>query len=124
MNKDLITSLAWAGGIIVVALAASAARGLGYIDHETTIRIVLGVTGLMIASLGNRIPKTFVPGENARKARRVTAWSMVISGLVYAAAFIFAPIMTAVLVGCGAIIIGMAVTFGYCLALRNQARGA
>ena len=124
MNKDLINSLAWGGGILILALAASLARNLGYIDQETTIRIVLGATGLMIASFGNRIPKTFAPGAGARKAQRVAAWSMVISGLVYAGAFVFAPVTTAVVVGCGAVIFGMAVTFGYCLALRDRAKAA
>ena len=124
MNKDLINSLAWGGGIVVLALGASLARELGYIDQDTTLRIVLGATGLMIASFGNRIPKTFVPSVCARKAQRVAAWSMVVSGLVYAAAFIFAPLMTAVLVGCSAVILGMAVTFGYCLSQRNRAGAA
>lgn len=124
MNREVIGSLAWGGGIVVLALAASLARSLGYIDQETTIRIVLGATGLMIASFGNRIPKTFVPTAGARKAQRVAAWSMVLSGLVYAGAFIFAPVMTAVAVGCGAVILGMAVTFGYCLSLRAKATSA
>lgn len=124
MNKDLINSLAWAGGIVVVAIGASVARNLGYIDQDTTMRIVLGVTGLMIAACGNRIPKTFVPGVGARKAQRVTAWSMVLSGLVYAGAFVFLPVMTAVVVGCSAVVAGMAVSFGYCLLLRNRARAA
>ncbi|ADK99463.1 SdpI family protein [Brevundimonas subvibrioides] len=124
MNKDLINSLAWGGGIVALALGASFARSQGYIDHETTLRIVLGATGLMIVAFGNRIPKTFVPGAGARKAQRVAAWSMVISGLVYTAAFLFAPIATAVMIGCGAVIAGIAVTFGYCLSLRSRARAA
>ncbi|WGM48887.1 hypothetical protein KOAAANKH_03801 [Brevundimonas sp. NIBR10] len=124
MNKDLINSLAWGGGIVVLALCASLARNLGFIDQDTTLRIVLGATGLMIASFGNRIPKTFVPGAGARKAQRVAGWSMVISGLVYAGAFVFAPVMTAVIVGCGAVILGMTVTFAYCLSLRNRTGAA
>ncbi len=121
MNKDLINSLAWGGGIVALALACSLARSLGYLDQETTLRIVLGATGLMIASFGNRIPKTFAPGAGARKAQRVTAWSMVISGLVYAGAFVIAPtMMTAVVLGCGAIILGMAISLGYCLSLRTR----
>jgi Ca2+/Na+ antiporter len=122
MTKDVINSLAWGGGILALALAASLARSLGYIDQEMTLRIVLGATGLMIASFGNRIPKTFVPGAGARKAQRVTAWSMVISGLIYAGAFVFAPISMAVVIGCGAIILGIAISFTYCLSLRNRAK--
>ena len=125
MKKDLINSFAWGGGILVLALAASLARNLGYIDQEMTMRIVLGATGLMIASFGDRIPKKFAPSAGARKAQRVTAWSMVLSGLVYAGAFVLAPTMVmAMVIGCGAVILGLAVTFGYCLSLRNRARAA
>lgn len=124
MNKDLIVNLAWGGGIVALALVASFARSQGYIDHDTTTRIVLGATGLMIASFGNRIPKTFVPGAHARKAQRVAAWSLVISGLIYAGAFAFAPLNVAIPLGCGAVFAGMVVTFGYCLSLRNRARAA
>ncbi len=124
MNKDLINSFAWGGGIVVLALGASLARNLGHIDQDTTTRIVLGATGLMIASFGNRIPKRFVSGPAARKAQRVAGWSMVLSGLAYAGAFIFAPIATAVVIGCGAVILGMIITFGYCLSLRGRAEAA
>ena len=124
MKKDLVHSLAWGGGIVVLALAASLARNLGYIDQELTTRIVIAATGLMIVAFGNRIPKTFTPNECARKAQRVAGWSMVLSGLVYAGVFLFAPMDVAVLVGCGAVILGIAVTFGYCLSLRNRARAA
>ena len=120
MKKDLIHSFAWAGGLIALALACTLARALGYIDQETTLRVVLGATGLMIIAFGNRIPKTFAPSAQARKAQRIAAWSMVLSGLVYAGAFALAPINTAVLVGCGAVIIGIAVTFGYCLSLHTK----
>jgi hypothetical protein len=123
MNKDVINSLAWGGGILVLALCASLGRRLGYIDHETTLRLVLGATGLMIAAFGDRIPKTFAASAGARKAQRVSAWAMVLSGLVYALAFAFTPtIMTAVVIGCGAVITGMAVTLGYCLLLSARAR--
>ncbi|WP_309628674.1 ammonium transporter [Brevundimonas sp.] len=125
MNKDMIQSLAWGGGIVALALACSLARSLGYLEQETTLRIVLGATGLMIASFGNRIPKKFAPSACARKAQRVTAWSMVLSGLVYAGAFVLAPtMMTAIVIGCGAILTGMAVTFGYCLSLRDRTTAA
>lgn len=124
MNKDLINSFVWAGLVVAVALAASLARNLGYIDQDMTQRLVLGATGLMIVAFGNRIPKTFTASACARKAQRVAAWSMVISGLIYVGAFLFLPMDTAVLVGCGAVIVGIAVTFGYCLSLRDRARAA
>lgn len=124
MNKNLITDLAWGLGIVLVALVASTARKMGYVDGETVTRVVIGLTGLMIASFGNRMPKTFVPSACARQARRVAAWSLVLSGLIYAALWAFAPIPVAVVGGCAAVILGMAVTIGYCLALRAKAKAA
>lgn len=124
MNKQVITDLAWGVGIVVVALVASFARKLGYADDETVTRVVIALTGLMIASFGNRMPKTFVPSPRARAARRVAAWSFVLSGLVYAGLWAFAPIPIAVAGGCTAVLLGMAVTFGYCISLRARARAA
>lgn len=120
MNKDVIQSLAWAGGILALALAASLARQQGFIGDEMTTRIVIVAIGLMIVWQGNRIPKTFVPDARARQAKRVAGWSLALSGLVYTGMFAFAPIWLAVILGCGAIMIGMAVTFGYCLSLRDK----
>ena len=124
MNKDLIGSLAWGIGIIVLALGASLARKLGYMDDETVTRLVIGTTGLMIAWFGNRMPKDFVPSAWARQVRRVGGWSLVLSGLVYAGLWAFAPISVAIAGGCGAVAAGMAVTIGYCLALRAKAKAA
>lgn len=124
MNKALLTDLAWGVGIMVVALIASAARHMGYLDSDTVTRIVLGLTGLMVASFGNRLPKDFVPSARARDARRVAGWSLALSGLVYAALWAFAPIPTAVAGGCSVVILGIAVSMGYCLLLRRRARAA
>jgi hypothetical protein len=122
MNKELVGNLAWAGGILAVALCSVAARKLGYIDGEMVTRLVIGLNGLMIAWQGNRLPKTFVPGAGARRARRVAAWSLVLSGLVYAGLFAFAPIPVAVMGGVSAVVAGIAVTLGYCLSLRGRAK--
>lgn len=114
MKKELVTSLAWGIGIVLLALVASLARARGWIEDETSQRIVLGATGLMIVAFGNRIPKAFVASEAGRKAKRVAGWSMVLSGLVYAGAFIFAPMQWAIWLGCGAVVLGIAVTMIYC----------
>ena len=124
MKKDLLHDLAWGGGIVVLALCASYARSQGFIDHDTTTRIVIGATGLMIAAFGNRMPKRFVSSERARKAQRVGGWSLAISGLIYGGLWAFAPLNVALWVGCGAIIAGMAVTLGYCLWLRGRPTAA
>lgn len=120
MNSETKVSLAWGVGIIVLALGLSAARSAGHIDHDTVTRIILGATGLMVAWFGNMMPKRFVPSTAARRVHRVGGWSLVVSGLIYAAAFAFLPIQTAVFVGCGAVLAGLAITIGYCLSLRGK----
>ena len=122
MNKELKVGLAWGGGIVALALAASLARKLGYVDQETVTRLVIGANGLMIAWYGNRIPKNFVPSARARGAQRVAAWSLVLSGLIYALLFAFAPLSVASWGGAGAVLTGIVVTFGYCLSLRGKAK--
>ena len=122
MNKDLIGNLAWAGGIVALALAATFARNQGYIDQEVVKRIVIGATGLMIAWQGNRLPKTVLPTAHARQAQRVAGWSLAVSGLIYAALWAFAPIDVAVIGGCGAVLAGILITIGYCLSLRSKVK--
>jgi hypothetical protein len=123
-RNDLIGNLAWGLGILVVALAGSLARKLGYLDSETVTRVVIGLNGLMIAWQGNRLPKAFVPNACASKARRVAGWSLVLSGLVYAGLFAFAPLPVATFGGVSAVVAGIAVTVGYCLSLRGKAKAA
>ena len=124
MKKQLIADLSWGVGIVVLALGATYARKLGYIEGETVTRLVLGATGLMVAWFGNRMPKTFVPSARARQAQRVGGWSMALSGLVYAGLWAFAPFDVALVGGCGAILVGIAVTIGYCLSVRDRANAA
>ena len=124
MKKQLIADLSWGVGIVVLALGATYARTLGYIEAETVTRLVLGATGLMVAWFGNRMPKTFAPSARARQAQRVGGWSMALSGLVYAGLWALAPTDVALISGCAAILAGIAVTIGYCLSLRNRANAA
>jgi len=124
MNKELIAGLAWGGGIVALALGATLARKLGYMDGDTVTRLVIGMNGIMIAWYGNRMPKAFAPSATARRLARVAGWSMALSGLVYAGLWAFAPIPVAIIGGCGAVLAGIAVTLGYCLSLRAKAKTA
>ena len=121
MNKDLIKSLMVAGGLIAVALAATSARSMGLIDGDAVTRLVMGATGLMLVWYGNRMPKTFVPSAKARQVQRVGGWSMVLSGLIYAGLWAFAPLDLAFTAGCAVVVAGLVVTIGYCLSLRRKA---
>jgi hypothetical protein len=121
MNKELIAGLAWAGGMIAVGLGAACAYKQGYIDGDTKLR-VLSMNGLWIAYYGNRLPKAVVPSACAQRARRVAGWAMVLSGLVFAGLWAFAPIPVAATVGTGAVFAGVAITLGYCQSLRAKAK--
>ena len=124
MTNDLKGSLAWSVGIVAIALVATLARQLNFIDGDTVTRVVLGVTGLMVAWYGNRMPKAFVTNTEARKVTRVGGWSIALSGLVYAGLWAFAPMSVALLVGCGAVLAGIVLTIGYCVSLRAKARAS
>jgi hypothetical protein len=121
MKKELIGSLVWAGVMLGLAFGGNFARKMGYIDGDTVRRLVSGAIGLWLVWYGNRMPKAFIPNACARQARRVAAWSLVLSGLAYAGLWAFAPIALATTAGIGAILAGMAVTFGYCLSLPSKA---
>ena len=121
MKTDILKSLAWGGGIVALALLATFARSQGLIDTETVNRIVMGSIGLMVVWFGNRMPKTLALSAQARDAQRVGGWSMVLSGLIYAGLWAFAPHDVAVIGGSAAVLIGIAVTVGYCLMLRGRA---
>lgn len=124
MNKEVISDLAWGVGIVLLALGATYARKLGYIDGETVTRLVMGAIGLMVAWFGNRMPKRFVPEAWARRVTRVGGWSLALSGLVYAGLWAVAPIQVAVAGGSLAVLLGIAVTIGYCLSLRGKTKAS
>jgi hypothetical protein len=123
-NKEIKAGLAWGGSVLVVALCAVVARKLGYIDSDTVTRVLFGTNGLMVAWYGNRIPKSVVSSAQARQAQRVAGWSMLLSGLLYAGLWAFAPMPVATTVGTGVILAGVAVTLGYCVARRPNAKAA
>lgn len=122
MNKEINAGLAWGGSIVVLAIGATLARNVGFVEADTVTRVVYGSIGLMTAWYGNRIPKAFVASAQARRAKRVAGWSMVLSGLIYAGMWAFSPIPVAIWGGTGAILAGIAATIGYCLLLQSKAK--
>jgi hypothetical protein len=64
-----------------------------------------------------------VSSRLARQVTRVAGWSMVLSGLVYAGLWAFAPIPLAIALGCAAVATGMIVTLSFCLWLWARASG-
>ncbi|PKR87959.1 ammonium transporter [Pleomorphomonas diazotrophica] len=104
--------------MILLALGASFARQQGHIDQDTTLRLVIGVNGLMIAYFGNRAPKAVAPSACAQRMNRFAGWSMVLSGLTYAGLWAFAEIDTAIALGTAAVAAGVIATLAYAFKLR------
>lgn len=121
MNKDILAGLIFGAAMLGLALAAKAAHTYGYVDANAPIRVI-AMNGLLIAYFGNGIPKKVAPHAVAQKAMRVSGWSMVLSGLVYAGLWAFAPIPAAVVFGTGAAFAGVLFTLGYCVWVSRQAR--
>jgi len=121
MNKDILAGLVCGGAILGLSLAAKVAHAHGYIDGDMTLRAI-AMNGLLIAYFGNSIPKKAAPNAAARQAMRVSGWSMVLSGLIYAGLWAFAPIPVAVTLGTGAVFAGVIFTLGYCIRLNGRAR--
>ena len=122
MKRPFRSALAWGGGIVLLALGAKFAFNHGYIAKDTMLRLVVGINGLMIVYYGNLVPKAVAPNANVRQVMRLSGWSQVLSGIVYAGLWAFAPIPLAMVLGSAAVATAAIVTLGYCFWLRSQRR--
>ena len=96
---------------------------------DEAARRLLGVLlGAVVVAFSNSIPKMLVararqrcsPGQD-QAARRFAGWSMVLGGLGYMLAWIFAPLQVAALIGGAALAIGVALAVLRCMRLgRNK----
>lgn len=120
-KREMYPALIWATVMIGASCVAAYAYRQGYIDADMKTRVV-AMNGLWMVWYGNRLPKAFVPNACARQAKRVVGWSMVLSGMVYAGAYAFAPIALAFTLGVGAGLAGISVSLGYCLWLAAHTR--
>ena len=118
--KEIRMGLAWAGGVLLVAICTVLSHKMGYLSGDAVMRWLFSVNGIMIAWYGNRIPKKVVRSAQARQATRVAGWSMAFSGLIYAALWAFAPMSVAFSGGTAVILAGVIATLGYCLTLRSK----
>ena len=119
MNKEIKEALIWAVIMLSLAVIDRYAYAHGYIDADTKLRII-AMNGLWMIYYGNRMPKRVVPHACARQVTRLAGWSMVLSGLVYAGLWVFAPVHLAAMVGTGAVVAGIALTLGYCIWLKAR----
>jgi len=113
-------ALASAAVILLTAVLARFLQASDLIDAESAKRMVSVVIGLYVAVWGNFMPKRWgapvAPGcapSRARSVTRVGGWAMTLAGLVFAAAWAFAPINVARLVAVGAVASATVVMMAY-----------
>lgn len=121
-SRHILNSLVLAG------LMLGAAAVLKYADHahmigaDTSTRGLGVMMGLVLAFIGNFMPKSVPASRGAtlaggrwQSALRIGGWSFTIAGLAYAVVWAFAPLAMANLVSTVLVVFAMAVTFGYAL---------
>ncbi len=76
MNKiQLLIDSAWGPIIVCTSLLASYLRDLGYTDGDAVTRVVMCLSGLMIASFGNRVPQTLLPQRKTAIGRKLASFT-------------------------------------------------
>jgi hypothetical protein len=118
MSKWILGGLAWAGVVIVTAVTLKMAQGNHAISPDMATRVMQVVIGLGMAIYANfmtkepaKIPPT-ERGGRMQAARRVTAWAMLVAGLVYAAVSLLAPHPYDIYLAMGAVGTAMVVSIG------------
>src|SRR3569833_1517636 len=91
MNRRILPSVASAILLVGVSVAMVILRRAGVID-DNPARGVMVIIGLLLALYSNMIPKTFsAKSARALAVKRLAGWAFVLSGLGYAAVWMFAP---------------------------------
>ncbi|WP_417490308.1 hypothetical protein [Maricaulis sp.] len=121
ITRNIGFSLLLAFGLIAAALAANWAADASLTGPDFPDRISGALIGLILAVFSNAVAKRFpgrAPAAGAAAPKHFMGLAMVLGGLAYAAAFLFAPIDLARWIGMGAVIAALIVT-----ALRILAGG-
>ena len=74
-KKQLLIDFSWGIIIICASLLASYLRDLGYTDGDTVTRVVMCLSGLMVASFGNRVPQTLLPQTETAIGRKLASFT-------------------------------------------------
>jgi len=97
ISKPIQAGLLWAGALIGSAIILKAAQTNHLIGADAVTRGYQAVLGLTIAVYANfmtkqpaKIPPT-ERGGRMQQARRVSAWAMVVAGLIYATVSLLVP---------------------------------
>ena len=76
-KKQLLIDFSWGPIIVCASLLASYLRDLGYTDGDAVTRVVMCLSGLMIASFGNRVPQSLLPQTKTAIGRKLASFTSV-----------------------------------------------
>jgi len=99
-----------------------------HISDELARRLVAAMLGAVVVIYANAIPKTLTAlaqlrcsPEREQAARRFAGWSLVLGGIGYILAAVFAPLHLMHLVGGGMLAVALAVAVLRCLGVGSRA---
>lgn len=122
----MVSAVTLAAAFLAVSFGLKAAEHAGWLDGETTKRIIQVLIGLGLAGYANLMPKQIGAATRSVEAQartqtalRVGGWAFTLAGLAYAGLWAFAPADFADTAGMVAVGGAMVLTLGYaawCLA--------
>jgi hypothetical protein len=121
-KKHLLIDFAWGPIIVGASLIASYLRDLGYTDGDTVTRVVMCLSGLMVAYFGNRVPQSLLPQTKTAIGRKLASKSLVFGGLVFAGLWAIAEISIANPLSIAILVLSLAITLWHVISLFLSAK--
>ena len=116
-KKQLLIDFSWGPIIVCASLLASYLRDLGYTDSDTVTRVVMCLSGLMVATFGNRVPQRLLAQTQVSVLRKLASKSLVMGGLIFAGLWAFAETSIAISGGITALLLGFFTALGHVIAM-------
>ena len=120
-KKQLLIDFAWGPLIVCASLLASYLRDLGYTEGDMVTRVVMCLTGLMVASFGNRVPQTLLPETEIAIVRKLASKSLVLGGMTFTGLWAFAEVSVANHLGMVILVLSLAITLWHVITIYRSA---
>ena len=120
-KKQLLIDFAWGPIIVSASLLASHLRDLGYTDGDTVTRVVMCLSGLMVASFGNRVPQSLLAQTETGIGRKLASKSLVLGGLTFTVLWAFAEMTIASPLGIAILVLSLAITVWHVYTIYKSA---
>lgn len=120
-KKQLLIDFSWGPLIVCASLLASYLRDLGYTDGDTVTRVVMCLSGLMVASFGNRVPQSLLPEMGISIGRKFASKSIVFGGITFTGLWAIAEISVANQWGIAILVLSLAITLWHVASIYRSA---